>query len=58
MSAVKGVMEVLGGLLKVSIHFSMETKSGLDNWTNLTLNGSLEFGEMSSKISSIDDRKG
>jgi hypothetical protein len=55
MSTVKGVMEVLGGFLKVSINFSMETESCLDDWTNLTLNSSLEFGEMSSKISSIDD---
>jgi hypothetical protein len=55
MSAVEGVMEVLCGLLEVSIDLSMKTKSGLNDWRDLTLDGSLEFGEMSSKIGGIND---
>jgi len=55
MPAVEGVMEVLCGLLEVSIDLSMKTKSGLNDWRDLTLDGSLEFGEMSSKIGGIND---
>jgi hypothetical protein len=55
MSAVEGIMEVLCGLLEVSINLRMKTKSGLNNWRDLTLNSSLEFGEMSCKIGGIND---
>ena len=55
MSAVEGIMEVLCGLLEVSINLSMKTKSGLNDWRDLTLDGSFEFGEMSCKIGGIND---
>jgi len=57
MSAVEGVMEILGGLLEVSIHLRMKTKGGFDNWADFSLNSSLELGEMSGKIGGVDDRE-
>lgn len=50
-------MEVLCGFFKVSINFTVKTQSGFNDRTDLTLDGSLEFGEMSSKISGINDGK-
>jgi len=56
-SAVELVMEVLSSLLEISVDIRVERKSCLDDWLDLRLNSSLEFGEMSGKIGLINLRK-
>lgn len=55
MSAVKGVMEILGSLLEIPIYLRMKTQSSLDDWANFSLNCSLELGEMSGEIGIVDN---
>jgi hypothetical protein len=56
MSAVELVMEVLSSLFKASINFGVKRKCGFDDWTDFSLDSSLEFSEMSRKIGGINDR--
>jgi len=58
MSAVELVMEVLGSLLEASVNLRVKRKSGFDNWTNFSLDCSLELGEMSGEICGVNDREG
>ena len=57
MSAVEGVMEILGGLLEVFTHLRMKTKGGFDDCADFFLNSFLELGKMSGKIGGVHDRK-
>ena len=55
MPAVEGVMEILCGLLEISIDLRMKTESSFDNWADFSLNSSLEVGKMSGKIGGVDN---
>ena len=55
MSAVEGVMEVLSGLLEVSVNLRVKSKGGFDDWADFSLDGSLELGEMSGQVSCVND---
>lgn len=57
MSDVELVMEVSSCLSEVSLDFSVQVKSCLNDWDNLFLNGSLELGEMLSEESVIDSEE-
>tara|TARA_B110000285_G_scaffold231695_1_gene300998 strand:+ start:353 stop:523 length:171 start_codon:yes stop_codon:yes gene_type:complete len=56
MSAVELVVEVLGSLLEASVNFGVKRKCGFNNWTDFSLDCSLELGEMSCKICGVNHR--